>query len=222
MSVQAHPRVCGENDSWVFCILEMMGSSPRVRGKQAEKLTHLQKRRLIPACAGKTSSEPSSQLCVWAHPRVCGENTDTKVRAIVGDGSSPRVRGKLPAYDQAQITSGLIPACAGKTSRHREVFPHRRAHPRVCGENLPLHRPASRQQGSSPRVRGKRDVRLAKARIIGLIPACAGKTLSLDVYNYTRGAHPRVCGENEKPDCEKIAAFGSSPRVRGKQPAPGN
>ena len=51
----AHPRACGENREIEFFGWYEQGSSPRMRGKQAEKLTHLEQSRLIPAHAGKTN-----------------------------------------------------------------------------------------------------------------------------------------------------------------------
>ena len=50
-----------------------------------------------------------------AHPRVCGENQGESSAAKVHAGSSPRVRGKLPAESVDIVAEGLIPACAGKT-----------------------------------------------------------------------------------------------------------
>ena len=69
------------------------------------------------------------------------------------------MRGKLPAYDQAQITSGLIPAYAGKTSTPTADSIIFRAHPRVCGENYRPDAEIVPMLGSSPRMRGKHIVR---------------------------------------------------------------
>ena len=52
----------------------------------------------------------------------------------------------------------------------------------------------------------------------GLIPACAGKTLSHPHFRGENGAHPRVCGENLGQDPLPPVEVGSSPRVRGKRP----
>ena len=52
------------------------------------------------------------------------------------------------------------------------------AHPRVCGENIVAGAEFKREKGSSPRVRGKREERGEVDGGAGLIPACAGKTLS--------------------------------------------
>ena len=50
------------------------------------------------------------------------------------------------------------------------------AHPRVCGENRCLADRLGSQVGSSPRVRGKLNRETYGDIILGLIPACAGKT----------------------------------------------
>ena len=52
------------------------------------------------------------------------------------------------------------------------------------------------QKGSSPRVRGKLSALIFEILIFGLIPACAGKTLSTPPRPASSPAHPRVCGEN--------------------------
>ena len=72
--------------------------------------------RLIPACAGKTRSHSWNSSRRPAHPRVCGENRDEALKEYQEYGSSPRVRGKLRDDIKARKISGLIPACAGKTT----------------------------------------------------------------------------------------------------------
>ena len=51
---EAHPRVCGENKATARRPGTRLGSSPRVRGKRYRKGRSDDRRRLIPACAGKT------------------------------------------------------------------------------------------------------------------------------------------------------------------------
>ena len=50
----AHPRVCGENASFLTVSFLGLGSSPRVRGKRGAGEFPVAVRGLIPACAGKT------------------------------------------------------------------------------------------------------------------------------------------------------------------------
>ena len=153
----AHPRVCGENFTGNLTSQSIEGSSPRVRGKRPGRTGRPGRNRLIPACAGKTPS-PLLNTSPWrAHPRVCGENRMEAKQVVTNLGSSPRVRGKHPAGLAGDLVGRLIPACAGKTHGGIEDFTGLRAHPRVCGENEFAGDFTGRNEGSSPRVRGKRD-----------------------------------------------------------------
>ena len=147
---------------------------------------------------------------------MCGENMEHLAAAGYRQGSSPRVRGKLTCGYCSQDRCGLIPACAGKTRRDRVQSERMQAHPRVCGENRPQCLPSPHDSGSSPRVRGKRDVIKEAVRTAGLIPACAGKTLPSLNGELMARAHPRVCGENVSVALMCLSIVGSSPRVRGK------
>ena len=55
-----HPRVCGENSIQHSNSPFMVGSPPRVRGKQHSPVRTLMFTGITPACAGKT----------WKHPRL--------------------------------------------------------------------------------------------------------------------------------------------------------
>ena len=194
----------------------MVGSSPRVRGKPAHGHAEGFRVGLIPACAGKTLPPRRAAVKTKAHPRVCGENPGGVLFALAAAGSSPRVRGKLQLAVSSVIRSGLIPACAGKTTCVRQRRWPVRAHPRVCGENVQIVDLAQGESGSSPRVRGKL-VRCCGCGLDGgLIPACAGKTLSSRMLKTWAAAHPRVCGENHIVEDWQDYVKGSSPRVRGK------
>ena len=198
-------------------VADANGSSPRVRGKRTSMCQGQASGRLIPACAGKTISFAGSCAPPRAHPRVCGENADELAHMSEGEGSSPRVRGKQEAIHGETAIYGLIPACAGKTSRGRPKRLERPAHPRVCGENFqPLFR-AARSHGSSPRVRGKLRGPAFRCHRARLIPACAGKTRAYRSGVLLLPAHPRVCGENYTSTMGTLASEGSSPRVRGKR-----
>ena len=214
---RAHPRVCGENVSFRVSGAIGQGSSPRVRGKPGERRFNGGGCGLIPACAGKTQANCDAIRATWAHPRVCGENHLTQSSAQSSLGSSPRVRGKPTRGALGIISLGLIPACAGKTSRVRRGGPQTRAHPRVCGENTMRTLLRSMLSGSSPRVRGKRRLRVSNRTAPGLIPACAGKTRPGASPVPGIRAHPRVCGENPRSLERPRKARGSSPRVRGKR-----
>ena len=98
-----------------------------------------------------------------------------------------------------------------------QTQPCPRAHPRVCGENCYNTRGNSGVTGSSPRVRGKQRFWVWCWSLLGLIPACAGKTLTFPAQRTPRWAHPRVCGENSCSGACSCSVAGSSPRVRGKR-----
>ena len=69
------------------------GSSPRMRGAQAESSRESETPRIIPADAGSTSPTDASLDTSRDHPRGCGEHSTPggDTTAIVG--SSPRMRG---------------------------------------------------------------------------------------------------------------------------------
>ena len=233
---RAHPRACGENAVAVRARVDGRGSSPRVRGKPIRHRPPPARRRLIPACAGKTVNGSTITFPSGAHPRVCGENAHLSSFCRPGRGSSPRVRGKPSGGVARAAGVGLIPACAGKTSpmaqapasppAHPRVCGENRgvalagrrggAHPRVCGENPSERRNSSNFAGSSPRVRGKLAPLMAPTTPLRLIPACAGKTSTASRPTAASTAHPRVCGENLDGLDVGQARHGSSPRVRGK------
>ena len=213
----AHPRVCGENSFFVAMVRFVGGSSPRVRGKRPRTRPRPPIRRLIPACAGKTPRSLTPFLARRAHPRVCGENSDSQKSNGIDIGSSPRVRGKQAAWNATNFSRGLIPACAGKTGATTNTIDETAAHPRVCGENSAERRVPRFRKGSSPRVRGKRFAIVVRSDGRGLIPACAGKTAPARDTSFAHSAHPRVCGENLASGESWPLGVGSSPRVRGKR-----
>ena len=213
---RAHPRACGENDGLSELPTARTGSSPRVRGKPRRRNREPEHRGLIPARAGKTTSNRTGSASPGAHPRACGENLVTVPRQSGKTGSSPRVRGKLCLSLWGVGLARLIPARAGKTAaraRHQMI---RAAHPRACGENTWSPRILSANLGSSPRVRGKPRNSTRPSWTLGLIPARAGKTTANQPVANRGWAHPRACGENATWSLTSTPTLGSSPRVRGK------
>ena len=136
-------------------MIEGRGSSPLTRGKQTVKRVSHILERLIPAHAGKTLVPAGRMVIGGAHPRSRGENLAAVGDAIAALGSSPLTRGKLLGAGQYTVRDRLIPAHAGKTTRHAPPDSHREAHPRSRGENVgtPLHETC--ETGSSPLTRGK-------------------------------------------------------------------
>ena len=188
-----------------------------MRGKPPRQADSIECNGLIPAYAGKTLYSSALIPCARAHPRVCGENIACTLARYYRAGSSPRMRGKLLTPLIGALTTGLIPAYAGKTKRGTACANLPPAHPRVCGENMAQKIKSTRAKGSSPRMRGKLGLKTVMLLEPGLIPAYAGKTLSPPEIFSRPPAHPRVCGENGCSRLWRRGGLGSSPRMRGKR-----
>ena len=137
------------------------------------------------------------------------------IGAVVG-GSSPRGRGKPRIALVLRRRGRLIPAWAGKTSNADDRSIPAGAHPRVGGENTLIRADDRKFEGSSPRGRGKPDLRLDLEVRLRLIPAWAGKTDDQGRRRAGVPAHPRVGGENFSSPASEPIDGGSSPRGRGK------
>ena len=132
------------------------------------------------------------------------------------NGSSPLTRGKQRSDISYKVGERLIPAHAGKTFSSMSSSVSSTAHPRSRGENLCPR--AGRQDvcGSSPLTRGKLIADTHALRQVRLIPAHAGKTVTISVHGPIRKAHPRSRGENGGRVAGLRGARGSSPLTRGK------
>ena len=152
--IRDHPRMCGEHFLVEIVCGWIAGSSPHVRGARRRCVRQSWSPRIIPACAGSTSCSWSNHGRLRDHPRMCGEHPwDASYRDIVR-GSSPHVRGARGRRLCRRLPYGIIPACAGSTTRPSPMTARLRDHPRMCGEHehggaMSLLRP-----GSSPHVRG--------------------------------------------------------------------
>ncbi len=155
------------------------GTSPPARGKPGSRSTSTARARDIPACTGKTQPHAAGRLPVAGHPRLHGENAQFTVKAGLLSGTSPPARGKLS--DRLPVLAPLrdIPACTGKTHRHRHGSAGRSGHPRLHGENSMGSGSGNGWGGTSPPARGKLLRRGTGQAVIRDIPACTGKTLLL-------------------------------------------
>ena len=112
---------------------------------------------LTPAYAGKTMSRARLGERRWAHPRVCGEDDGFTLTAEHDEGSPPRMRGRRRHLLDVDDIDRLTPAYAGKTTTWNSARADSRAHPRACGEDVPLSTGNARSLGSPPRMRGRQD-----------------------------------------------------------------
>ena len=190
---------------------------------------------IIPAYAGNTVRSAIPSSCPRDHPRVCGEHQTNLTNQQTMQGSSPRMRGTLPHHRYDDDSSGIIPAYAGNTAHGYLFVVFHEDHPRVCGEHMPCGARRRPESGSSPRMRGTRNVMTTVTLPLGIIPAYAGNTRNQNVLRLSRGIipayagntdvadaeflrhrdHPRVCGEHSNRVGDWFATLGSSPRMRG-------
>ncbi len=149
------------------------------------------------------------------HPRVYGEYDDQNPGMGPSSGSSPRVRGIQLHFHFVHSILRFIPACTGNTSTASFKIMQIPVHPRVYGEYSMAGYLVTRQDGSSPRVRGIRQSIFSGDFDTRFIPACTGNTVDCHVQNQRPSVHPRVYGEYAWLYAQKAAEGGSSPRVRG-------
>ena len=174
------------------------------------------RRRITPACAGKSIYDGYVVGAGKDHPRMCGEKAASRAMPSSGQGSPPHVRGKEVWHLVEVCLVGITPACAGKRSSHSTRDSSSRDHPRACGEKLNAVDANKRPLGSPPRMRGKVLHSQAQNRSARITPAHAGKRKPTLLPPACVWDHPRACGE--KPDlCYFFPGqIGSPPRMRGK------
>ena len=146
---------------------------------------------------------------------MCGEHYVQAPTRSERMGSSPHVRGTLNNRARATRVTGIIPACAGNTYVPSVPIGRCRDHPRMCGEHWNRWGTATSSLGSSPHVRGTLMMRPSSGVSAGIIPACAGNTVTKDTDAETYRDHPRMCGEHRRRIFSRRLARGSSPHVRG-------
>ena len=173
-----HPRVCGEKGDLVPIYLDEVGSPPRMRGKDRP-----------PDTIGSH---------VGDHPRVCGEKMHPKTSDSLISGSPPRMRGKAIDRHFPEPCFGITPAYAGKRGRNKSGQPAAKDHPRVCGEKADTAAACALCWGSPPRMRGKAPSAAQAALQMGITPAYAGKSFTVEKCRVSNKDHPRVCGEKTK------------------------
>ena len=112
------------------------GSPPRGRGK--DKLVRYMDdvTRITPAWAGKRYYPFAVILLDRDHPRVGGEKSPVRIKALPNSGSPPRGRGKAQFHCSASSKSRITPAWAGKSTLRYLSALGSGDHPRVGGEKF--------------------------------------------------------------------------------------
>ena len=150
-----HPRVCGEEHHPTQSSAGSRGSPPRMRGRAVWKDIKHAEQGITPAYAGKRDKLAIALIGAEDHPRVCGEEDQTKYQLTRGQGSPPRMRGRVGRVLGQLVGLGITPAYAGKSYRKEVITMTTRDHPRVCGEELYAELGPAQLPGSPPRMRGR-------------------------------------------------------------------
>jgi hypothetical protein len=175
------PRVrCGPSSTTAQA--RTRGSSPRVRGGGRAG------RRTSPPANWTTSQGSSpragrSRRCSaraarpWVHPRTRGAGDGTFKMTYLPAGSSPRVRGGTRGPAPGRDVDGFIPARAGQIPLRTSSTSTIPVHPRTRGADEAMNAAKGTLQGSSPHARGGLRRRHRRGRVLGFIPARAGRIL---------------------------------------------
>ena len=140
----------------VIAVAARAGSSPHARGLLAVGEQVEGEDRIIPACAGFTTSLVRRPAYGRDHPRMRGVYLKLAVDALGAVGSSPHARGLRPAAGGQLPGQGIIPACAGFTHIIHVDLAKGEDHPRMRGV-YPMTAISTRDlNGSSPHARGLR------------------------------------------------------------------
>ena len=110
-----HPRVCGEERAKRLPLDLILGSPPRMRGRESNYISTHQGGRITPAYAGKSLTGQHPKAGQWDHPRVCGEEPGFPWSGLSVGGSPPRMRGRVQGHRAGCSPKGITPAYAGKS-----------------------------------------------------------------------------------------------------------
>ena len=212
-----HPRVCGEKTRRPKPPGRPLGSPPRMRGKEQEEKSTLERVRITPAYAGKSDFVCKAFHPPEDHPRVCGEKWILHFFTAAQTGSPPRMRGKVVGNVEPCGAVGITPAYAGKSLPGVGFPPLYEDHPRVCGEKALGGMESNPARGSPPRMRGKDVDDLFQPSLIGITPAYAGKSAVHLLTMLCHRDHPRVCGEKFGVTVEQGGAWRITPAYAGKR-----
>ena len=115
VSIEDHPRTCGEKIPRTTPYREALGSPPHMRGKVPHPRIQQADARITPAHAGKSSLYWSMSSVFQDHPRTCGEKTAREIPHKQKMGSPLHMRGKARWEHRARLPRRITPAHAGKS-----------------------------------------------------------------------------------------------------------
>ena len=126
------------------------------------------------------------------------------------------MRGKADSSAQAEESSRITPAYAGKRPFAAAETASPEDHPRLCGEKLSRFPAKVSEMGSPPPMRGKAGRCAASVPNWRITPAYAGKSGGIYHEKDRCKDHPRLCGEKGQKRFFRGGCLGSPPPMRGK------
>ncbi len=111
------------------------GPPPRARGPRGPSPRGQDLAGTTPACAGTTAADHGRTPDKRDHPRVRGDHLLRQAPLRLRWGPPPRARGPLPPRPRRCRLRGTTPACAGTTLALRPAIRQRGDHPRVRGDH---------------------------------------------------------------------------------------
>ena len=127
-----------------------------MRGKGSIESIIERRIRITPAYAGKSRKLEYFSVCIWDHPRLCGEKSDMLEKITWNLGSPPPMRGKVVNKGVILDDTRITPAYAGKSRVFTSPDGGKKDHPRLCGEKSGEQTPETMYQRITPAYAGKR------------------------------------------------------------------
>ena len=210
-----HPRLRGEQNGDGTVTVGGVGSPPLARGTVVPHAGGCAEAGITPACAGNSRWNCGRTPWAWDHPRLRGEQADSRSLSFGVQGSPPLARGTACHLAGHGGGLGITPACAGNRCRSSWCACPSGDHPRLRGEQSDLGRVVAVQVGSPPLARGTVSSLLVMLCGRGITPACAGNSRGRARGSVWRQDHPRLRGEQLFPAAGAAWMLGSPPLARG-------
>ena len=215
-------------------------ASPRVWGRLAGERLPGRAGRFIPTRVGQTASPRSGSsrsrsvhphACVGqtlgpvprpeAAPRfipACGADSGLVVHRVAVSRFIPTRVGQTRGMARRCVSLAVHPhACGADEDRQPAGLPRARFIPTRVGQTTTEVTENDRACGSSPRVWGRRTLRLnTPARSTGSSPRVWGRRARARLGLQRPSVHPHACGADAEEDWPPTATTGSSPRVWGR------
>ena len=110
--------------------------------------------RYIPVRTGQILPRLYTLFLPWVHPRAYGADEEKDCYEIIGEGSSPYIRGRFALINPHMSPARFIPVYTGRIitlcAKKSKIW----AHPRVYGADSSPTIIVPKSPGSSPCIRG--------------------------------------------------------------------